>query len=71
MGLEQLPERDQLGCWDNTLRPLQRQLLLRSPVHTPVGVKGMRWLCPDTFRPEVLEDRVKQCPPGGPTVQVS
>lgn len=34
--------------------PLQRQLLLRSIVHTPVGVKGVRGLCPDMFKPEGL-----------------
>lgn len=36
--------------------PFQRQLLLRSPAHTPVGDKDMRRFCPGMFRPEGLED---------------
>lgn len=68
--LEQLPEKDLLGCWGNSLGTLQRQLLLRKPRSHPSWAQGLRWFCPDMFRPEGLEDGVKQCPPDGPTVQV-
>lgn len=69
--LEQLPGRDLLGCWGDSLGALQRQLLLRKPCSHPRWAQGLRWFCPDTFRPEGLEDGVKQCPPDRPTVQVS
>lgn len=49
MGLGQLPERDLLGCQSNTLCLRQRQLLLGSTVHIPVGVKGVRGFCLDMF----------------------
>lgn len=60
--LEQLPGRDLLGCWGDSLGALQRQLLLRKPCSHPRWAQGLRWFCPDTFWPEGLEDGVKQLP---------
>lgn len=60
MGLEQLPERDLLGCQGNILCPL-RNICCLAALFIPQ--LGSRRFCPDTFRPEGLEEGVKAMPP--------